>query len=74
MSGSSTPRNIPFGLTPIQTNNDYTLNDNVLVNKHIIIPENLFTFDFNVLNIDGKFILKNIVGKIFKNFIENILF
>jgi len=70
MSGYNTPINIPLELTPVKINNDFTLNNDVLVNKHIIIPENLFTWDFNVLDIDGKFILKNIVGKIFKNFIE----
>jgi len=70
MSGSNIPENIHFEIAPIQINNDYPINNNVLINKHIIIPNDLFTWDFNVLDIDGKFILKTIIGKIFKNFIE----
>ncbi len=46
--------------------NDYS----DLLNKFIIIPENIFTIKFNVLKIDDTFILRNIVCFIFKTFFE----
>lgn len=52
----------------ILTKMDYS----ILVNKFIIIPNDLFTHNFNVLEIDDVFILRNIVCLIFKTFFERI--
>lgn len=41
-----------------------------LLNKFIIIPDDIFTVNFNVLLIDDTFILRNIVCYIFKTFFE----
>jgi hypothetical protein len=41
-----------------------------LINKFVIIPDNILTSNFNVLEIDDKFILRNIVCFIFKKFFE----
>jgi 3',5'-cyclic-nucleotide phosphodiesterase len=54
----------------IISNSQASMSNNILVNKHIIIPDDLFTWKFNVLDIDGKFVLKSIIGKIFQTFIE----
>ena len=68
-SRSSTPEHL--NLIPIKTTFAKHLHENnMLINKHIIIPDDLFTWEFNVLDIDGKFVLKNIIGKIFKTFID----
>ena len=40
-----------------------------LVSPYIQIPENVNTFDFDALNLDECFILKNIAGYIFKKYI-----
>ena len=37
-----------------------------LVNVEVYLPENLFTWDFNVLEIDDKAVLVNVLGKIFE--------
>ena len=37
-----------------------------LVNIDVALPENLFTWDFNVLEIDDKAVLVNVLGKIFE--------
>lgn len=42
-----------------------------LVSPYIQIPENVNTFDFDSLNLDEYFILKNIAGYIFKKFLIN---
>ncbi len=47
---------------------DYSL----LINKFIIIPEDIFTHNFDVLKIDDVFILRNIVCFIFKTFFERM--
>lgn len=41
-----------------------------LVSPYIQIPENVNTFDFDAINIDECFILKNITGYIFKKFLS----
>jgi dual 3',5'-cyclic-AMP and -GMP phosphodiesterase 11 len=41
-----------------------------LLNKFIIIPEDIFTIKFDILKIDDTFILRNIVCYIFKTFFE----
>ena len=41
-----------------------------LTNKFIIIPENIFTIEFDILKIDDTFLLRNIVCYIFKIFFE----
>ena len=41
-----------------------------LTNKFIIIPEEIFTSELNVLEIDDTFILRNLVCKIFRIFFE----
>ena len=41
-----------------------------LLNKFIIIPDDIFTIKFDVLKIDDTFILRNIVCYIFKTFFE----
>lgn len=43
-----------------------------LLNKYLIIPDDIFTNHFNVLKIDDPFILRNIVCYIFKTFFENM--
>lgn len=43
-----------------------------LINKFIIIPDDIFTINFDVLKIDDVFILRNIVGYIFKTFFEHM--
>lgn len=48
------------------------INYTELVNKFILIPDKLFTFEFNVLEIDDTFILRNIVCYIFKIFFEKM--
>jgi high affinity cGMP-specific 3',5'-cyclic phosphodiesterase 9 len=40
-----------------------------LVSPYVQIPDNINTFDFDTLNIDETFILKNITGFIFKQYI-----
>jgi hypothetical protein len=41
-----------------------------LVSPYIKLPENIDTFDFDTLNIDECFILKNIAGYIFKRYLS----
>lgn len=43
-----------------------------MINKFIIIPEDIFTYNFDVLRIDDDFILRNIVAYIFKTFFERM--
>ena len=43
-----------------------------LINKFILIPDDIFTIDFNILKIDDTFILRNIVCYIFKTFFERM--
>ena len=45
-----------------------------LVSAFIQIPENINTFDFDTCFIDECFVLKNIAGYIFKNFLASICF
>lgn len=47
-----------------------TIDFSDLTNKFIIIPEELFTFELNVLELNDIFILRNIVCKIFRTFFE----
>ena len=49
-----------------------TMKHDELVSTFIQIPENVNTFDFDTLNIDESFILKNITGYIFKKFLKYI--
>jgi hypothetical protein len=48
--------------------NDYS----GLINKFIIVPDDIFTTNFNILKIDDVFILRHIVGYIFKTFFERM--
>jgi 3',5'-cyclic-nucleotide phosphodiesterase len=48
------------------------INYSQLISKYVIIPENILTFNFNVLDIDKKYILKNVVFFIFKTFFVRI--
>lgn len=43
-----------------------------LINKFVIIPDDIFTTKFDVLKIDDTFILRNIVCFIFKTFFDNM--
>lgn len=43
-----------------------------LLSKFLIIPDNIFTVNFDVLQVDDTFILRNIVCYIFKTFFEKI--
>lgn len=51
-----------------QGNIDYS----ELLNKYIIIPDDIFTIKFDILKIDDNFILRNIVCYIFKTFFERM--
>ena len=54
--------------TPFKIDTSGKFNHSELVNKFILMPNDLFTFGFNVLDIDDTFILRNIVCYIFKIF------
>ena len=58
--------------TPNKNNIITKITNSNLVSKYIVIPDNLFTLDFDILNIDDVFILRNIVCFIFKTFFERI--
>jgi hypothetical protein len=58
-------------LNELSNKNEFIKHDySDLVNKYLIIPENLFSFNFDILKIDEEFILRNIVCYIFKIFFE----
>jgi hypothetical protein len=58
--------------SPCKQDSISKINHSELVNKFILIPEDIFTFGFNVLDIDDIFILRNIVCYIFKTFFERM--
>jgi high affinity cGMP-specific 3',5'-cyclic phosphodiesterase 9 len=56
--------------TPNKIDMVFKITNASLVSKYVLIPDNLFTIDFDVLNIDDVFVLRNIVCFIFKTFFE----
>ena len=59
-----------YELPKIDTSEKVDYSD--LLSKFLIIPDNIFTIKFDVLQVDDEFILRNIVCYIFKTFFERI--